>query len=175
MDSHTLDIVAESLTADNRCQAVMLCGISGSGKTHLANILEQKGWFRISIDHLTRQMYGKAFDDLPTETQKTITEDAEKEIAQRMTTQIAAGHRVVADGCLCKRSKRDFIRDILLKHGIHPTLVYLKASFEDSLIRINKRNGLSPDEIIVSEDMLKHFFANFQAPDPTEKAIVINT
>lgn len=170
-----LDKLSAIIDSDSNCQAVVLCGISGSGKTYFAEKLKKKGWIRISIDHLINDLYGNEFHSLSESQQRRLTEEAEKEMGRRMTELIITGKRVVADSCMCKKSKRDSIRNILSEKGIDPILIHLKASFKESMHRINNRNGLDPDHIPVTEEMLKHFFANFQEPEVDEMALTIET
>ncbi len=163
-----MEKLAESITR----QSVVLCGISGSGKTTLAKMLEHRGYHRLSMDACVRQMYGETFMSCSAERQRELTAKAEKELAERLKMLLKEGKRVVIDGCLCKKSKRDLFRDASLAVGVNPMLVYVHAPFEDSLARLSKRTGQSEDDIPVEEEMLRRFFKGFEKPCPDEDAHV---
>lgn len=154
-------------------KAILLSGISGSGKTHLARMLEQEGFVRISVDALLMEKYGREFQALDSASQRRLTAEAEAEIAETMQHEIGNGNRVVVDSCLCKRAKRDFMRQKARETGFEPMLVYMEASLDKCLHRLETRNGADSDDIPVSEDMLRGFFSGFERPDTDETPVTI--
>ncbi len=159
---------------NTNCQIVILCGISGSGKTSLAKLLESYGWVNISLDKLIWDRYGSAFHLLPFEEQKILTLNSEDQLNSRILTELKKGNRVVVDSCLCKRLKRDQIRDMIQAQGYIPTLVYLKVSKEVCQNRLMRRRGLGYDDIVIPLDRLDLFFENFEIPEIDENPIVIS-
>lgn len=154
-------------------KAILLSGISGSGKTHLARILEQKGFVRLSVDALLMKKYGRGFQALDSESQRRLTVEAEAVIAETMQHEIGNGNRVVVDSCLCKRAKRDLMRRKARETGFEPMLVYMEASFDKCLHRLETRRGADSDDIQVSEDTLRGFFSGFERPDADETPVIV--
>lgn len=173
--SDGLDVIFSRHPGLREAQAVMLCGISGSGKTHFALSLEKAGFTRLSLDRLIGETYGKEFQSLSGEEQWRLTAEAERRIAEKGCEASRKGEKVVIDGCLCKRAKRDSMREALRLAGVEPRLVYLKADFGTSLRRLEAREGKGYDDIRITGAMLQRFFRGFQPPDDDEQAIVIDT
>lgn len=158
---------------DSDARIVLLSGISGSGKTHLAKMLEKEKFTRLSVDAFLMAEYGKEFKSFEPERQRMLTAEAESALAERMATEVKKGKRVVIDSCLCKRSKRDFMRRKAQETGHHTLLIYMQASFDESLRRLKARKGEGCDDIPVSEEMLRRFFCGFERPDEDENAILV--
>lgn len=154
-------------------RVVMLCGISGSGKTHLAHRLERHGFVRVSADALIWSRYGDEFPSLPATVKQQAFQAVPALLADELRNNLEAGHRVVVDSTLCKRPKRDELRQICRGFGADHILVYLQASFDTLSQRLSRRSGIGPDEQKVSPEQLQGYYANFQAPDPDENAIII--
>ena len=154
-------------------KVVLLCGVSGSGKTTFANRLSQYGFSRISGDGLIWREYGDCFPSLPQEAQKEAFMQLGRKIAYELDKALRAGEKTVVDATLCKRAKRDELREICLAHGVTPVLVYLTAPLEVLSQRLAGRTGNGPDDQIVSSAQLKSYFANFAIPSPEENPLVI--
>lgn len=149
-------------------KAVMLCGISGCGKTTLADALARRGYKSLSTDRLIYDKYGSDFQKFPVQNQREITASAEKALADEMARLGADGQPVVADGCFCKRSKRDALRRRMAESGIKPLTVYLHLSLEETWERINNREGCSWRDIRITREMLENFFRGFEPPSEEE-------
>lgn len=149
-------------------KAVMLCGICGSGKTTLAEALARRGFATLSIDRLIYDEYGAEFQQLPSECQRQITCDTEQRLAEQMAALTAEGKAVVADGCFCKRVKRDSLRRYMLEHGIPVHTVYLQAPLEETWRRICDRAGSGWNDIKITRRQLEGFFNGFERPDADE-------
>lgn len=147
---------------------VVLCGISGSGKTEFAKCLTRRGFHRLSVDQLLFETYGDSFRLLPFERQRELTLEAERKIAEEMLNEASGGKRVVVDGCMCKRFKRDFFRSKADEHGVALQLVYLHATLETTLARMRERKGNGVDDIIVDEERIRGFFQGFEKPASDE-------
>ena len=160
----------EKLLSD---RVVLLCGISGSGKTVFARALEQKGYERLSVDGLLWSQYGDAFASLSREEQGRAFGAVWEVLARELDASIAAGRRVVVDSTLCKRAKRDAMREVCRSHGIEPKLVYMSASKELLARRLASRKGLGPDDQIVTPEQLASYCAHFEAPAPDEETVIV--
>ncbi len=174
MKSH-FDVILSRNPSLKSSPVILLCGISGSGKTWLARMLENEGYKRLSVDRYISDTHGAEFQSYSKEKQFQLTADAEKQIAQSAYESAIRGDKVVVDACLCKRAKRDIVREIVCRSGKRPLLVHLKANFQTSLRRLETRTGNGCDDICISPEMLSRFFEGFQPPDEDENAIVIDT
>lgn len=149
-------------------RVVLMCGISGSGKTVYARSLQQLGFVRLSADGIIWEKYGDSFASLPFSEQKPVFQSLDRVIADELARLLDAGNRVVVDSTMCKRFKRDNIRAVCARYGIEPQIVYLKASLDVLSQRLAARTGNGPDDQIVSSEQLQGFYANFEPPQPDE-------
>lgn len=150
---------------------VLLCGVSGSGKTCLAHKLEAAGYVRLSADVMVWQRYGLDFSALPFERQSAIYRDIAAELDRELERLIRAGERVVVDATLCKRARRDALRALCARLGVTHRLVYLPATYEVLCGRVARRRGLGPDDQPVPLDRLRNFCLHFEPPAPEENAL----
>lgn len=139
--------------------AVMMCGVSGSGKTTMARRLEAEGWVRLSPDALTYDT-GLSYPEAMART------------LDRLRPLLDAGRRVVIDAAMCKRTGRDALRRICRDAGVRCGLIYLSAPREELLRRLTARAGSGPDDIIVPAADLDRFLQNFQPPEPDEPQLI---
>ena len=153
-------------------RVVLMCGISGSGKTHYSRQLENQGYRRLSIDEQIWGRYGSGFADLPPERRKEIFMDATAELFVRLGEMLENGEKVVVDSTMCKRIKRDYARNICRKHGVEPAIIYMTAPLPVLWKRLSGRLGNGPDDLIVSHSDLMSYFENFEAPMPDENYMV---
>ena len=65
-------------------RVVLLCGISGSGKTHYARTLEAQGYRRLSLDRLVWDRYGPLPDGLPLSGRREIFRKAAAAMAEEL-------------------------------------------------------------------------------------------
>lgn len=153
-------------------RVVLMCGISGSGKTYYSRQLENQGYRRLSIDEQIWGRYGSGFGDLPPERRKEIFMDATAELYVRLGEMLENGEKVVVDSTMCKRIKRDNARNICRKHGVEPAIIYMTAPLPVLWKRLSERLGNGPDDLIVSHSDLMSYFENFEAPMPDENYMV---
>lgn len=160
---------------DGMPRVVVMCGVSGSGKTRYARTLESQGYERLSPDLIAWSRHGSALSSMPVERQREIFADANTLILQRLRELLAAGGKAVVDSTMCRRSKRDDVRRLCAEFGIEPTIVYMEAPLDVLVSRLASRHGSGPDDQIVPEHMLRRFFANFERPAPDEPVTVITS
>ncbi len=156
------------LLSDSLSRVVLMCGVSGSGKTFYARKLETEGYVRLSPDELVWRRYGREVSEMPPDRQRSLFADAQEEVAQKLLEHISLGHKVVVDSTLCRRAKRDHLRAICRERGVEPSLVYMKASLPVLRGRLSLRRGTGADDQIVADDLLMTYFSNFQTPGPDE-------
>lgn len=154
---------------------VIVCGVSGSGKTRLARQYEALGMVRLSVDELIWSEYGKDFSSLPPSEQKEITLRTEETIGSLLSNLLEVGRDVVVDGCLCKRFKRDALVEIARKKMASVEGIYLTAPDDVILERLARRRGLGPNDIVVTPQEFSRFRKNFQVPESDEGFRIIVT
>lgn len=154
-------------------RAVIMCGISGSGKTYYAKSLAARGYERVSADELVWEKYGHQFASLPPERRTLAYIEANAAIEAHVERILSAGGRVVVDATMCKRSRRDHLVEVCRAQGVEPLIVYLNAPICVLASRLAGRKGSGPDDQIVTDDELRRFYGNFEAPQPDEHFIAI--
>lgn len=162
---------------DNRildARVVLMCGISGSGKTVFARSLEKLGFIRISTDELLWEKYGRDFFSLPLRLQQDAFIGMNAVIESLCMKLVDEGKNVVVDATMCKKSKRDQMRERCRRIGIQPVIVYMDAPFEVLRNRLSKRKGTGPDDLIVDEIQLRKFCSGFEFPGYDENPVVIS-
>lgn len=165
------DAVGHILSAGE--QVVLMCGVSGSGKTTFARILEKSGYLRLSVDELIWKRHGKRFADFDDVRRREIFMRCGEEIEMSVMKCIEDGCRIVLDSTMCKRKKRDRLREICGNYGIDPVFIYMKAPYEILRHRLDSRSGEDANDQIVDERLLDDYFAHFECPDDYERHITI--
>ena len=79
--------------------------------------------------------------------------------------------KIVVDSTLCKRAKRDRIREICADRGVMPRFIYLDAPLSLIMQRLAGRGGTGPNDQIVPEASAEQFYSNFDRPAPEETDI----
>jgi len=155
-------------------QAVIMCGISGSGKTRYAKSLAAHGYERVSADEIVWKEYGgPQFASLPQERRAQAYIEANAAIVAHVERILSAGGRVVVDATMCKRSRRDHLVGVCRARGVEPLIVYLNAPICVLASRLAERQGSGPDDQIVTDDELQRFYGNFEPPQPDEHFITV--
>lgn len=163
----------EISTRVSKARVVAMCGISGSGKTVFSKSLEKYGFIRLSADEAIWEKYGARFTELHFETRKEIFQRVDMELAEKIESLLADGHKVVVDSTMCKRTKRDAMRSLCSEIGTEPLFIYLDAPIEVLRQRLAGRTGTGPNDQIIDSRHLEMFYKNFERPESDEKVMVI--
>ncbi len=158
---------------DKDSQVILMCGVSGSGKTYYSKKLQEKGYIRLSLDEYIWDRYGSGFIKMPFDKQQPIFQSASKELENKLLEHVSRGFKVVLDSTMCKRSKRNHVREICNVIGIEPLFIYMDTPSEELHIRISKRQGTGPNDQIIPSERLDSFISNFEVPDSDENFIVV--
>ena len=158
---------------DKDPQVLLMCGVSGSGKTYYSKKLQEKGYIRLSLDEYIWDRYGSGFTKMPFDKQQQIFQSASKELENKLLEHVSRGFKVVLDSTMCKRSKRNHVREICNVIGIEPLFIYMDTPSEELHIRISKRQGTGPNDQIIPSERLDSFISNFEVPDSDENFIVV--
>lgn len=153
--------------------AVLLVGITGSGKTTLAQALADHGYTRLSVDEEVHRLHGRYGVDYPEHTYFERQRPVVEAIRARLVKELEAGNDVVLDHGLWQRTERDAWQQTAREAGGHPVLVYLPADREELLRRLAERNRREDaNALTVTPEALDDFFARFDPPDDDESVIV---
>ena len=162
------DIVSESTT-------VLLIGITGSGKTHLAQALAAKGVVRLSVDEEVHRLHGRYGVDYPEHEYFEREAPTVETVRAQLTELLRAGRAVVPDHGLWRRSDRDEWKETVRAAVGRSLLVYLPASKEELLRRLTPRNQRQDAKALtVTPEALDDFFARFEPPADEEGAVTYN-
>ncbi|MFF4969787.1 AAA family ATPase [Streptomyces sp. NPDC001037] len=153
--------------------AVLLIGITGSGKTHLAQALAAMGLVRLSVDEEVQRLHGRYGVDYPEHGYFEREAPAVETVRAQLTEHLRAGCAVVLDHGLWRRSDREEWQKTVRAAGGLPLLVYLPASREKLLRRLAARNQRKDANALnVTPEALDDFFARFEPPTDDEGAVI---
>ncbi len=148
-----------------KTKLVMMCGTSGSGKTYLSKLLEERGFARLSIDEELWPDFYVLSDILSPEQKAFLREQGIERIKARAANFIADGKSVVVDMCFCHADQRNEFREFGKSLNAKPVLIYLKAPLSVLKTRLAERAGKNgPNNLPVSEEEISRFWNNFQPP-----------
>ncbi|SBU88982.1 Predicted kinase [Streptomyces sp. Ncost-T6T-1] len=153
--------------------AVLLVGITGSGKTTVAQALADHGYTRLSVDEEVHRLHGRYGVDYPEHTYFERQRPVVEATRARLVKELEAGNDVVLDHGLWRRTERDAWQQAAREARGHPVLVYLPADRKELLRRLAERNRREDaNALTVTPEALDDFFARFDAPAEGEEVIV---
>jgi predicted kinase len=147
--------------------AVLLVGITGSGKTTLAQALVGRGLVRLSVDEEVHRLHVRYSVDYPEHEYFERERPVINMVRQQLIDHLR-GHDVVLDHGLWLRKDRDGWRKTVASVGSIWRLVYPPVQQDELLRRLAQRNQRQDaNALTVTTSALKDFFARFQPPAPT--------
>lgn len=155
-------------TSDIQSRAVIMCGISGSGKTYHALQFAKQGYERLSVDALVWKKAGEGLDQLSSEEQKKLFQECRDRVQAQLIELLKSGKKVVVDATHCKRSVRDNIRRACAETGVKPIFAFCIADEEELWHRLSQRKGMGPDDLIVTREELSRYWRGFERPQSDE-------
>ncbi len=153
-------------------RAMLMSGISGSGKTHYALRLVSEGYRRLSVDSIIMERRGASFLTEAEDKKKILFMESMDEVCLRLREGLLQGNSVVVDATLCKRAVRDRLRRICRECGVEPVVVYFDVPMDVLEERLKGRKGSGPDDLIVSREELLRYYKGFERPENDEQDVV---
>lgn len=149
----------------NKPEVVMLCGLTGSGKSTYAEQLVAQGYEKLSLDESMHEKHGRAGVDYPAEKYMDYEDDVNNNLKQKLAGLLADGSSVVLDYGFWSKDNRDTYKEIIGANGGKWRLVYFKARPEVLIQRLRRRNErIDANAVHVTESMLGDFIKRFQEP-----------
>jgi predicted kinase len=143
----------------------LLTGMTGSGKTTIAKVLETAGVVRLSVDEEVFARHGRYGTDYPEHEYFARERPVVDEIRQRMVELVRAGRSVVLDYGLWRRSEREDYKRLVERAGGRWRLLYLPVDRTELLHRLTERNRRrDANALTVTNTALDEFTARFEPP-----------
>ncbi|MFD7501422.1 AAA family ATPase [Streptomyces sp. NPDC059850] len=152
--------------------AVLLAGLTGSGKTTVAQALTGHGFTRLSVDEEVHRLHGRYGVDYPEHTYFERQRPVVATIRELLVKELRTGNDVVLDHGLWRRAERDDWQRAARDAGAHPLVVYLPTDRDELLRRLAERNQRQDaNALTVTPEALDDFFARFDPPAEGEEVI----
>ena len=144
---------------------IMMCGISGSGKTVCSRKKEKQGYVRLSLDEEMFSTYGAFGTDYPAEKYSMLVRGVKEKQRTRLAELTDSGKKVVLDYCFCSRDERESYRAFAEEHGASIMTVYMNCGFELLKQRVHERNRrIDGNSAFISDALLEQYYDGFERP-----------
>jgi predicted kinase len=140
----------------------LLAGLTGSGKTTFAKNLEASGVIRLSVDEEVFALHGRHGIDYPEDEYPARERPIVERTRQRLVELVRAGHSVVLDYGLWRRSEREDYKQLVEHAGGRWRLLYFPVDRTELRRRLAERNRRRDAiALTVTEGSMEVFFARF--------------
>lgn len=161
---------------------VIMCGLSGSGKTWLSErLMAAIPAIRIRSDIERKRMAG--LDETAESGSGVGTGLYAPEMSERVYRQLreyaakllAARHHVILDAAFLAKDQRDAARDVAARAGVASVLVHVDAPKHVLEDRIRQRSASGSDASESDLAVLEHQLETAALPSPNESPVVVDT
>lgn len=158
---------------DPRPIAVLLVGLTGSGKTTLARRLEaERGLERLSVDEEVFRRHGRYGVDYPHQTYPEKERPVIAGLQERLGQLLREGRDAVVDAGLWRRAEREHWRALAQAAGGRAVVVHLDVPPAELARRLEERNRREDANALrVTPGALQDFIARFEPPTSAEGAV----
>lgn len=145
---------------------ITFCGLPGSGKTTIAEEVEQTtGAVRLNIDEWVAALGVDFFDD-------EFRDKLQVRLYEHGLTLLKLGQSIILEDGLWTRDERDRLREVAHKLGAAIEIHYFDVSFDELWRRLEARNALGAyGTVPITKELLKECLPRFQRPDEAELAL----
>jgi predicted kinase len=152
----------------------LLVGLTGSGKTRYSRRLESDGVLRLCVDEEVYALHGRYGVDYPEHDYAEREQPVVEDIRKRLVDAVVAGHSVVLDYGLWRRSEREEYKELVEDAGGSWRLIYLKVSKDELLRRLGERNlHTDANALAVTPQALEDFFTRFEEPAGEGEEVIV--
>lgn len=153
---------------------VMMCGVAGSGKTTYAQLLEQRGFVRLSIDEEIWATKGRYGIDYPIEMYEQLKVEAELKLRDELVSLLNEKRNVVVDFSFWQRKRRNEYKKLIEEGGGEWRLLYLKVHPNDlrERLRIRSQRFDANAAFTITEEILSSYLKGFEEPSGEGEIIV---
>lgn len=136
-ENEAIDII---LNFEHKPKVVIMCGLSGSGKTTFAKKMETHNFQRLSVDEHIWNKYGKYGIDYPKGEYKKLQIEANKELHSIFLELLKSNRNIVVDFSFWQKEKRDNYKQIVENNNGKWFLVYMNTPISVIKERLTIRN-----------------------------------
>lgn len=153
---------------------VMMCGVAGSGKTTYAQLLEQRGFVRLSIDEEIWATKGRYGIDYPIEMYEQLKVEAELKLRDELVSLLNEKHNVVIDFSFWQQKRRNEYKKLIEEGGGEWRLLYLKVHPNDlrERLRIRSQRFDANAAFTITEEILSSYLKGFEVPSGEGEIII---
>lgn len=164
----------ESLFFPEPGLVLMMCGISGSGKTTFAMKLEKMGFNRLSIDEEIWANFGRFGIDYNASEYVQYQDEARKMVEKKLLNNLRQQQPTVLDLSFWCKSERDRVSNLIMQEGGHYQIIYLKVPEEVLKKRLKQRSKRfdANAAFTITEDVLNLYASGFEAPKNEGEIII---
>ncbi|MDL2205413.1 ATP-binding protein [Eubacteriales bacterium OttesenSCG-928-N13] len=156
-------------------EVIMMCGVSGAGKTTYARQKEQEGYIRLSIDETVWANYGQYGVDYPAEQYESISKKVEAQLREQLLLLLDKNKNVLIDFSFWDRKRRDQYRALIENAGASVKLVYMKADIEvlRKRLRIRNQSIEANSAFEITDELLSKYYNGFEEPAGEGEIIIL--
>ena len=175
-------ILAESVMQPQSPTLILMCGVSGSGKSQLAEqLVPALSAFRVRSDVERKRLFGLQPDQRATATnaEDLYGVDASRRTFDRLAEiseiVLRAGFNLIVDATFTLRAHRHRFREIAERMGARCVVVYCDAEWPVLRSRVNTRFQAGRDASDADQSVLEQQLRSLEAPLDEPAVVIVRT